>query len=270
MIGIFKHLLPTGRALSITISKPLRWLFRGLTTIPETFKPCADQLFTDLDPQLTSRLAQWEAQFGMTTAGASEQVRRDRLSAVWTQLYGGQSPHYIQTTLQAAGFDVYVHPWWEDAARPLGGSVNGDDTPVARSPFYRLWSGEYTRQYVGTGHTDLACGGDRAFSNSQNDPPGYSLVNKVKITDQTPVGCGNSLFFCGGDSAAAGAETLSFADKIYQIPNDIESFPFFAYIGGATYPEMASVPLNRKDEFEALCLRICPQHLWLGMLITYS
>lgn len=270
MIGMFKHLLPTGRALNITQSKPLRWLFQGLSVLPENFKPYADQIFEDIDPQKTTKLTQWEQQFGMQVTTTDEQTRRDRLSGVWAQLYGGQSPRYIQDALQAAGFDVYVHPWWEDSARPLGGSVNGDATPVARSPFDQLWSGGAARQYVGTGHVALYCGGDSAFSNSQNSPPGYALVNKVPIVGQVPVGCGHTELYCGGGSAYVGSEALSFSEKVYPLPNDVEKFPYFVYIGGQTYPEVVTIPLDRKDELERLCLQICPSHNWLGMLITYS
>lgn len=270
MIALFKHLLPTGRAFDITVSKPLRWLFQGLDMLPESVKPAADTLFTDIDPQQTTELSKWEAQFGMWPSQASDATRRDMLSAVWARLYGGQSQKYIQDTLQAHGFDVYVHPWWEDAARPLGGSVDMDDMPVARSPFDRIWPGVNDRQYVGSGHTQLYCGGDSAFTNSQNDPPGYALVNKVKVVTQVPVGCGSTGLACGSVQAYCAAETLTFGDKVYQIPNDVEKFPYFLYIGGKTYPDMATVPLSRKDEFERLCLTIGPTHNWLGMLVNYS
>lgn len=270
-LRLFQHLLPSGRAWRITVEKRLRQFFAGLTVIPEGVKENADSIFEDVFPDTTSKLSDWEEQFGMQNAVSTEAERRERLAATWRQLYGGQSPRYIQDTLQAAGFDVYVHEWWEPVAgRPCGGSVDGNATPVARDPFTYLWDGVTDRAFVGCGHDLLYCGGDRAFSNSQDDPPGYVLVNKVKVTEQLPIGCGNDLLYCGGLQAACGAETLTFPFKTYQIPSDPDGFPYFLYIGGENFPDQAVVQGARREEFERLCLRICPAQQWLGILVTYS
>jgi len=129
MINIFKHLLPNARAWRITIDKTLRRFFEGLTGIGEDVKDFFDLVWSDLNPQLTRELDAWENQFGMLDTGLNEQGRRDRIDGAWKAL-GGQSPRYIQDTLQAAGFDVYVHEWYEPSVQhPTGGSVNGD-TPA--------------------------------------------------------------------------------------------------------------------------------------------
>ena len=79
------------------------------------------------------------------------------------------------------------------------------------------------------------------FSNSQVDPPGYPLVNKT-----------------------------SSEDTVYVIPADPTKYPYFLYIGAATFPETANIPAARKNEFEQLCLKISPTEQWLGILVTYS
>ncbi len=270
-LRLFQHLLPSGKAWRITIDKRLRQFFAGLTVIPDGVKSGADAVIMDVFPATTTKVSQWEDQFGLQRVGLSDAARRDRLAATWSQLYGGQSPRYIQDTLQAQGFDVYVHQWWEPVpGRPNGGSVNGNATPVARNPFDYLWDGVSPRQFVGAGHELMYCGGDSAFANSQIDPPGYALVNKTKVVNLTPIGCGNTLLTCGGLSAASGAESLTFADKTYTLPTDEATRPYFLYIGGEAFPDTATIDASRKDEFERMCLKICPAQQWLGILVNYA
>lgn len=269
-LDVFKHLLPTGRAWQITIGKRLRSLFEGLTAAPEDAKDYIDDVYDDLFPDTTRELSAWEDQFGLPSTQLSEAQRRSRLDATWKAL-GGQDPRYIEDTLRAAGFDVYVHEWWvPNGLHPTGGSVNGDVVPVARDPFAYLWDGVAPRQYVGCGHNSAYCGGDLMFADSNNSPPGYPLVNKVRETVVSVIGAGHALAFCGGDTAACGAEVVSYRRKQYVIPADPTKYPYFLYIGGQNFPDVATVPLSRRDEFEDLCLKICPLEQWLGILVTYA
>ena len=269
-LDVFKHLLPNARAWRITVEKRLREFFQGLTGVAFDARVFYDNIYNDLNPQQTRELVTWEIQFALRSTGLTEQERRDRLDAAWKAL-GGQSPRYIQDTLQAAGFDVYVHEWWEPIpGRPNGGSINGDVTPVARDPFEYLWDGSSPREFIGNGHELAFCGGDSCYSNSQIDPPGYPLVNKILKVNSGPIGCGHSLLFSGGDTAASGANTVSYQRKQYVIPNDPTKYPFFLYIGGQTFPNIATIPNARREEFEDLCLKICPTEQWLGILVNYS
>lgn len=269
-LDVFKHLLPNARAWRITVEKRLRQFFQGLTGIGEDSKAFFDGVYNDLDPQKTRELDNWEKQFGLPSGSLTEQERRDRLDATWKAL-GGQSPRYIQDTLQAAGFDVYVHEWWEPIpGRPNGGSIDGDVTPLARDPFLYLWDGSAPRQFIGSGHDLAYCGGDDMFSNSQQDPPGYPLVNKILESNVGPIGSGHIQLFSGGLIAASGADTVSYTQKQYVIPNDPTKYPFFLYIGGQNFPDLATIPSARRDEFEDLCLKICPTEQWLGILVNYS
>jgi hypothetical protein len=74
----------------------------------------------------------------------------------------------------------------------------------------------------------------------------------------------------GAPAAQDGGNLEAFALREYLIPNDVTKFPFFLYIGGQTFPENAAVQQSRRDEFEDLCLKICPTEQWLGILVTYS
>ena len=269
-LNVFKHLLPNAKAWRLTIEKTLRRFFDGLTGLPEDVKTFLDCVYEDLDPFKTRALGKWEKQFALPNTGLTEQERRERLDSTWKAL-GGQDPRYIQDTLQAAGFDVYVHEWWEPIpGRPNGGSIDNDVTPVARNPFTYLWDGSSQRQFVGTGHDDAYCGGDDMFANSQIDPPGYPLVNKIIETTKTFIGVGNDLLECGGDSAFCNSGTIIFTQKQHIMPADPTKYPFFLYIGGQSFPDMATVLNSRRDEFEDLCLKICPTEQWLGILVNYT
>jgi len=269
-LNIFKHLLPNARAWKVTVTKQLRQFFEGLTGLGADSKTFFDGVYEDLDPQKTRELTKWELQFALPNTPLTEQERRDRLDATWKAV-GGQSPRYIQDTLQAAGFDVFIHEWWVPSVEhPTGGSVNGDVTPTARNPFTYLWDGVSPRVFVGSGHDDAYCGGDLMFANSQNTPPGYPLVNKVVESTSGPIGCGSSQLFAGGLNASSGATLVSYGLKQYVIPADPTKYPYFLYIGGASFPDQAMVLNSRKDEFEELCLKICPTEQWLGILVNYT
>lgn len=269
-LSVFKHLLPSGRAWRLTVDKPLRRFFEGLGAPAEDARGFIDDVYSDLDPQQTRALSDWEEQFALVDNGMSVQSRRDRLEATWKAL-GGQSPRYIQDTLQAAGFDVYVHEWWVPSAEhPTGGSVDGDVTPTARNPFDYLWDGVSPREFVGCGHDLAYCGGDMCYSNSQLDPPGYPLVNKVLQVTVATIGSGHVLLYSGGSSAASGAAVVGYSQKQYVMPADPTKYPYFLYVGGETFPDVATVSSSRRDEFEDLCLKICPTEQWLGILVSYT
>lgn len=269
-LKVFQHLLPHGRAWKLTLGKTLRRFFEGLEGAPEDVREFLDLTYLERDPQQTTSLPEWEDQFGLPTVGLTTQQRRDRLEGTWKAL-GGQDPQYIQDTLQAAGFDVYVHEWWEPIpAHPIGGSVDGDVAPVARDPFAYLWDGVAPRQFVGCGHDLAYCGGDSAFANSNDSPPGYPLVNKLLEANVSTIGAGHALLYSGGASAASGVTTVSYVLKQYTIPADPTKYPYFLYIGGETFPDQATIPAGRREEFEDLCLKICPAEQWLGILVDYT
>ena len=241
MIGVdtFKHLLPRARAWSITLEKKLRQFFEGLAealiiTIKENF----DNVYSDLDPQQTRDIPSWETQFGLPNTDLTEQERRDRLDATWSAT-GGQSPRYIQDTLQNAGFPVYVHEWWVPGSEP---AVDVKACVTPRDPTALLI------------------------------PPNYPLVNKIReVTQANIVQAGEPLAQAGEPTALAGnylyfTETL----KVYELPTDPDEWPYFMYIGAQTFGNFVNIPVERKDEFEDLCLKIGPCHIWIGLFVNFT
>lgn len=235
-LGIYKHLLPRSRAWLLTPQKTLRLYFEGLTGVNQDVKSFIDKVWEDIFPQTTRQIESWEDQFNLRSTGLTEQQRRDRLDSTWKAL-GGQSPRYIQDTLQAAGFDVYVHEWWvPNPSQPLGGSNNGDVTAVARDPFDYLFDGSPSSA-MSDGGGDAQDGDEFAQDGGINVPKGYPLVNKRRD---------------------------------YLIPSDPTKFPYFLYIGGEVFPNQGVVVQARREEFEDLCLKICPCQQWLGILVDYT
>lgn len=297
---IFTHLLPRARAWRLTADKTLRRFFQGLAGAGEDVKAYSDDAQNDLYPATTRRLDQWERQFNLP-ATDSIATRRERLDGIWKAL-GGQSPHYIQTTLQAAGFNVFVHEWWTPGTEPpLGGQFANDirmGEPAALMGEPEVLSGNLAeagarfcaiprdpREVLisGTGLQflpEISSGDPAALSGEPEmlsgnirevGGIGYALVNKVFATKPRPVALAGNAQMQAGEQIAQAGYYVEFQDseKVYIVPDDPTKWPYFAYIGGRDFPFVATVPLARKNEFEALCLRICPTQLWLGMLVQY-
>jgi len=251
-LRIFQHLLPNARAWRLTIDKKLRQFFQGLTGLGTDIKEYVDLVWFDIFPQTTRELDAWEDQFGLPSTTLTTQERRDRLDATWKAL-GGQSPSYIQNSIQAAGFGVYVHEWWS----PLNGffaqcgeplTAAGEPSAVcsdvianaARNPFDVLTDGTISFGYfLNSGGSVAISGGSQAISGAANGASGGLLVNKP-------------------------------AKIAYEIPTDPNQWRYILYLGGETYGARATIDLARKDEFEALCLKLCPAQQWIGLIVEFS
>lgn len=267
-LRVFKHLLPNARAWRITVDKKLRQFFEGLSGAGSDVKTFFDGVWLDIFPEITREIGAWEQQFGLRDTGITEQQRRDRLDATWKAL-GGQDPRYIQDTLQANGFDVYVHEWWEPGTEPAPG-VKQCVTP--RNPL--MW---LRREFTGVsilvecGEALSQCGEAFAEAGNSLEPRGYPLVNKIfeTVPDVLPL-CGGAIAEAGEPEALCG-NYFEFTEKLrdYIVPNDPAKWPYFLYIGGETFGDIAQIDPKRRDEFEALCLKICPTQQWLGILAEY-
>lgn len=267
-LRIFKHLLPHGKAWRLTIDRTLRKFFEGLSDIGASAKEYIDLVWLDIFPDTTREISAWETQFGLPSVGLTTQQRRDRLAATWKAL-GGQDPAYIQRVLQENGFDVYVHEWWTPGSEPAVG-VKQCVTP--RSPLMYLRR-EFTKVQLGVecGEALAQCGEAFALAGNGVEPRGYPLVNRIlrTVPDVQPL-AGEALAACGEALAHCGNfEGFRTEYQNYIVPSDTTKWPYFLYIGAESINDIAQVDPKRRDEFEALCLKICPTHLWLGILVEY-
>lgn len=237
---VFQHLLPRSQAWRITIAKTLRKFFEGLSAAPEDVRDFVDGVYGDLFPATarsrdedggSGALEEWEAQFGLVPSELSNfDARRAAVDAAW-KAQGGQSPAYIESVLQSAGFDVYVHDFWASGP-PYVARDPRDYTTAPRVGTYRC-SGFATQPTCSSSASQPRC---NAFLN--NDP--HYLVNK-DLTRRAPP----------------------------PIPDDPSKFPFFMYVGGSTFGTTATVDAARRDEFQRLLLRLRPLHLWIVTLVDY-
>ena len=262
-LKLYQHLLPDGRAWRTTVDKRLRQFFAGLSGVAADIKAAADSVWADLLPETTDKLDEWEQQFGLPASAGTEQDRRDRLAATWRALVGGQSPRYIQDTLRENGFDVYVHEWWVPGAFPLSAVFCGEPAAACGEPAAEC-SGVIVE--VRDPFDVLA---------PDNVTPivgkGYPLVNIIEtVGEDTIVLCGEEGIACGEPAAVANNFFVYLNEqKEYVVPTDPATWPYFLYIGGELFGDIAQVPQERRAEFEALCLKICPNQQWLGILVEY-
>lgn len=248
----FQHLLPSGAAWRLALSSTLRKFFEGLAGPPADVRSTADTVFEDAFPDTTAELAEFETQFGLQS-GTDDALRRAGIDAAWKSR-GGQSPQYLQDVVRAAGFDLFIHEWWDPNEAAFVQIQCGD--PLAQCGEPRAECSDhsfrhfvrnpllYTNQpLIGTTQCgeDLAqCGEPNALCNSfLANEPGY-LVNDL-LTDTAPP----------------------------PIPDDTDAFHYFLYWGAETFPDHAEVDATRRAELERLVLKLCPTQQWLVMLVDY-
>jgi len=248
-VDTVRHLLPRGLAWSGDNDD----LIAALGDLSDDAQEWFDDRWGDLLPETTVDLSEWEAQFALPNTGLSEADRRTRLAAAWAVLgVQAQTVAYIQGRLQGAGFSVFLHEAFD----------NGPPNPLALLTDTGIQAGEDGAQ---CGETEAQCG-------NLISATGYHLVNKLTRTvREFTTLCGEDAAACGENTALSGA-FIAQSDVLSEppIPVDANFRPFFLYIGGETFPNTATVPSARRDEFENLTLKLCPAQQWLGILVTYT
>lgn len=203
--------------------------FAGLAQALEPFSAFFDGVFGDAFPNTTRELSAWEGQFGIEP-NVDDAVRRQNLNAEWSAT-GGQSPEYINSIIQAAGFDVWVHEWW--ASGP---------------PYITRLPKDFTLDPL-IGSVQCSAFADQPQCSALPDQPEcnrflandpHYFVNK-NLTNVAPP----------------------------PIPDDPATWRYFVYFGAETFPDNATVPLSRKSELERLILKLIPAQHWVVTLIDY-
>lgn len=233
MLFLYQHLLPNAKAWRITANKRLRQFFQGLANVNTAIVDFVDDIYFDLFPSTTRELTEWEKQFNITVNNnPSETDRRNRLLAEW-QAVGGQTPAYLQNILRQAGFNVYVHDYFAPGAVHPAPARNVVDSVTL--PAYILKEG------------------------------------KSQTVEYIIAQCGDSTMQCGEAFAQCGYYETYVYEQEYIDPLMINpaKYPYFVYIGNATFPGRASVSIERRAEFEAMILKFFPAHLYKALLVDY-
>lgn len=239
LLDTIKHLLPRTFQWNLVWSRDFKSLILGIVTSLDLARTDADKVWQDLFPQTTRDLDSWERQWALPTASSlTTQQRRDRLAGVW-QSVGGQSSGYITDTLQANGFLVFVHEWWD---------LTAWDYPEPKDPRDHLKA-----EFGGT------------------DADGFLLVNRIRLSTKVDeIGAGEAWAEAGEERAIAGyflEYAITLVPYVYQGPESVHAY--YLYIGGASFPDTVDIPVARREEFENLCLQLCPGQQWLVLRVRY-
>jgi hypothetical protein len=248
-LRILTHLLPRGRAWRVTTDKPLRRLVEGLAEgVPPQIRGSVDTVFAQAFPDSSSELTEWEKQFGVT-ANPNDTIRRQLLSTEWFAA-GGQSPRYIQDVLQSAGFNLYVHEWWD------GPNVS---PRTKRDPRAYTVPPQIGTEQCTSSEPDIV------HPPTEDEQPqcssGFSITG-------TPIRQPQCNRFLANDPHYFDNKTLT-DEAPPPIPNDPAKWPYFLYVGAATFPNFATIPTSRRAEFERLILKVRPTHNWIVTLINF-
>lgn len=243
----------------MTTQKRLRELFDGFGAFVEHEDgplKFVDGVFEDAFPATartsTGALAEWQKQFGIQPSGTVV-TQRLALDAEW-KAQGGQSPRYLQDTLQAAGFNIFVHEWWDPNAAPFEQVQCGQSAAQCGKVLARCAAGliqrkvrnpfDYAEQpLIGTtqcGQSESQCGraGELCSDFLANDT--HYIVNK-DLTPRAPP----------------------------RIPTDPTYWHYFLYFGGETFPDLADISVGRREELDRLILKLRPTQQWCVVLADY-
>ncbi len=254
---VFKLLSPRSNAFWLFIQKKFTQFIEGLTALPADFRQYIDEIWLDIFPLTTRSPELWEKQWGIITPALDDETRRMNIDTLW-KLSGGQDENYIETTLRNAGFDVFVHE---------------NNPPVDPDLFL---SGVFV---MIAGGVNAYAGRDDAFAGKTG---GELLVNGPILTNIPLI-----LSIAGGTNSVAGNvfmnasyfEKLTTFDKIYQITDDPDLWPYFFFVGGPatrdgnnelTAIDYAQIEPERESEFKALLLKMKPAQSWAGLIINFS
>lgn len=236
--GTIRHLLPKSSIWNLVWDRGFKQLMEGITPTLNAGRDSFDDIWQDLFPATTRDLASWERQYALVAGTLTVAQRRTRLAAIWAA-QGGQSPGYITDTLTAAGFAVFTHEWWD---------LTAWGHPAAKDPRDHLKA-----EYGGT------------------DADGHLLVNRIRESRKVDeIGAGEIWAEAGEARAIAGyflEHAISLKSFSYVGPES--RHPYYLYIGGETFPDTVDIPAAQREEFETLCLQICPAQQWLVLRVRY-
>jgi hypothetical protein len=225
-VKVFDRLLPRSRLWGLIIDRPLKRFFSGLSIVPKTIREHLGSVLLEAFPAHTTYLHDWSEQFG-----ALEDETAQQLAAEWGA-FGGQSPAYIEGVLRDAGFDVYVHEWWDP----------GSDPPVARTP----------------SPIDLV-------------DSSLVLVNDIYEIGKNYLhqfGDNISQFVHDASVRFGAYDGYTVTLKRYPCPDIPKEYPVYFYVCGETWPEYAVVPEADFRKLIRLIFKIKPVNMRVILRIS--
>lgn len=226
----FTKLAPSGPAWKNLPSSILKRVF---SVFDEQLRAAAvhlDTVYRDAFVPTTTQLPTWEKEFGLLPA-ATTQERKNALDRT-LKSEGGQSQAFLQSTLQDAGFNVWVHSCW-----------HSENPFVVKDPRAYVDPPEYG--------TEL-CTDNVVWDQPQcTDVPAWGQAQANGIIQ------GTNYF-----------DNITLQDDyIPPIPDDPDAWPFFLYIGGQVFPRYAQIDMSRYDELRRLICKHRPLRHWIVLMV---
>jgi hypothetical protein len=226
----FSRGAPSGHAWKNLPSSILKKVFGVFDTELREAASLIDVVAKDAFADTTNQLDTWEREFGLRTP-ATELERRQQLDFT-LRSDGGQSLEFIQDTLQAAGFNVWVHSCWVS-----------ENPFVVKDPRAYIDPPEYGTELC-TDNVDW---------------------NQPQCTDTPAWGQAQANGIVGGTNYF---DNITLQDNyLPPVPDDPDAWPFFLYIGGQVFPQYAQIDMDRYDELRRLICKHRPLRHWIVLMV---
>ena len=256
----------------------------GAADLPATIRTELDKLWSDLLPRSTRHLPKWEEQFGLRARALSEAERRDRLLGAW-RATGGQSKYYIEQVVRDAGFDVRIYEWFIPLAQISGALAvrsNGvlalsdgsvlearlDDLDFpARDPSATIRGTSGNTRCGAVGSRCGVAGPDgREVRILSLDGGAFTFDDGTIYSTTGYYAARCATFFSGGYMLV----NRGLDAPTYPSPPSVEDdWAYVLYVSGDEIDTPAQIPIERRDDLEALLLELCPTQHWIGMIVEY-
>lgn len=229
-LKVFDHLLPKSNFFSLVADRTFRKFFYALSITQQAVHDHIAGIIADYFPRLTSREKDHSTQLGSTLELPTASIESE-----WAAI-GGQAPGYLQSILQNAGFDAYVHEWWEPGTSP----------PVARNPITTI---------AGTNYPVLVNDITIAEPNWTWQCDDYTMqCQEWREADDYPYRC--DMF-----------DGYLLRSKIYDYPDIEAEYVKYFYVGGATFPDPIYVSTFYYNELVRLIYKFKPTRLRCVLLV---
>lgn len=220
----------------------------GMKRMYDVIYSILDQRFPDNDNFTEDDAENWERVFAIVpNQEATLEERNQRIISKYAYPNGvpeRQYYKYIEEQLRAAGFDVYVHENRFQSSS-IETQVGVGQVGVMNVGSYAPQSVNYEAREPDDSYTEICAN----FIDNETD----------NLTFQAPVGTSLGLVQVGSLSLRTDGEVDQ--DRIYR-----SSF----FICGENYPDIADVPLSRKNEFRQLILSLKPTQTVSFNYINYT
>lgn len=269
--AVIDALLPQGPAWTPDADSDYDKFLDGIADNSEAVRASLDALRHLRNPWKTPILKDLEREFAVIpSAAASESERRQRLASTMFRRTTLPTYSMLEEQIAAAGFPgIYVHA----------------NSPAVDPSLFIGRNFNMTAGDLLPGGNDAQCGEPEAYCAQVG---GELLVNGDIFRQQPNYTClcdlANS-FDGSGQCGEAGAscgeyDGVTMFPMVYEVPTDPGYWPMLFFVGGPatrdpvtgalTSIDIATVAIERKDEFRRLILRYKPMCSWAALILVWG